>query len=77
MPTRKVYHVTPKPDGGWQVKAENASRASSNNERKADAVDRAKELAKSSELGQVIIHKQNGTIQTEYTYSKDPHPPKG
>lgn len=28
-------------------------------------------------LGQVIIHKQDGTIQTEYTYGDDPSPPAG
>jgi len=77
MSNRKTYHVTPKPEGGWNVKGENASRASSSHDTKADAVDRAKELAKNQDLGQVIIHKKDGTIQTEHTYGKDPYPPKG
>lgn len=25
MPRRKTYHVTPRTDGGWNVKEENAS----------------------------------------------------
>lgn len=41
------------------------------------AVARARELAKKAGLGQVIIHGMNGRIQTEYTYGRDPFPPKG
>ena len=77
MPKRKTYHVTPKPGGGWNVKQERAERASSNHDNKADAVERAKELAKNQTLGQVVIHKKDRTIQTEYTYGKDPYPPEG
>lgn len=77
MASRKTYHVTPAPDGGWRVKAEGASRASSTHEKKADALDSAKDLAKNQPLGQVIVHRGDGKIQTEYTYKKDPYPPKG
>ncbi len=56
MSKRKTYHVTPNADGGWKVKEEKASRASSSHDTKAEAVDRAKELAKNQELGQVVIH---------------------
>lgn len=77
MSNRKTYHVTPKPGGGLNVKQEKAERASSSHATKADAVERAKELAKNQTLGQVVIHKQDGTIQTEHTYGKDPYPPKG
>ena len=31
-------------------------------------MDRAKELAKNQELGQVVIHKKDMTIQTEHTH---------
>lgn len=77
MPSRKKYHVTANGQGGWKVKAEGASRASSSHENKTDAVQKAKELAKSQELGQVVIHKRDGQIQTEHTYGKDPYPPAG
>ncbi len=77
MPKRKTYHVTPRTDGGWNVKKENASRASSSHDTKTEAIARAKELAKKQALGQVIIHKQDGMIQTEHTYGKDPYPPEG
>ena len=77
MEKRKTYHVIPGTDGCWKVKEEKASRASNSQETKAEAVERAKELAKNQGLGQVVIHKQDGTIQTEHTYGKDPYPPKG
>lgn len=59
--------MTPSTDGRWKVKEEKASRASSSHDTKAEAVDRAKELAKNQELGQVVIHKKDMTIQTEHT----------
>lgn len=77
MGKRGVYHVTPNDEGGWDVTKRGAERASSTHETKADAVDRGRELAKNQPLGQLVIHKQNGTIQTEHTYGEDPHPPKG
>ena len=52
MAKRKTYHVTSGPDGGWKVKEEKASRASSSHETKAQAVERAKELAKNQDLCQ-------------------------
>lgn len=77
MSKRTTYHVTPSPDGGWKVKRESAGRASSVHDTKAGAVERAKELAKEQELGQIVIHRQDGKIQTEHTYGQDPYPPEG
>jgi uncharacterized protein YdaT len=77
MSSRKVYHVTPSPRAGWQVKGEQAQRATSTHPTKNEAVVRARELASHRKLAQVIVHKQDGTIQTEYTYGQDPYPPEG
>ena len=74
---RKVYHVTPTGNGDWKVKGQGASRADSIYENKSDAVDRARDLAKSQPLGQLVIHKKDGTFQTEHTYGSDPFPPEG
>ena len=76
MSARKVYHVVPDGDR-WKVELEGAERASATADRKEDAIQRGKELAKSGKLGQIIIHKQDGTIQTEYTYGEDPRRHKG
>jgi len=77
MSDRKIHHVMPGSGGRWQVKGGGAQRATSLHETKAEALTRARELAKSLPLAQVIVHKQDGTIQTEYTYGEDPHPPDG
>lgn len=64
---RKVYHVTTHEEG-WKVQAEGAQRASRVTDTKAEAVEAARELAKNQEPSQVVIHRQDGTIQTHYSY---------
>jgi hemerythrin-like domain-containing protein len=74
---RVVYHVKPSSDGGWQVAKRGAARASSNHERKTEAVARGKELAAKQRLGQLVVHKADGTIQGEFTYGADPRRTRG
>lgn len=62
---------------GWDVKQEGGKRASGNFSTKQEAIQRGKELAKNAPLGQIKIHGQDGKIQTEHTYGKDPYPPMG
>ena len=75
--SRKRVWVSPDGDGGWNVKTQGASRAAANFDDKVDAVDKAKEIAKNASLGQVIIQKRNGEIETEHTYGKDPEKSPG
>jgi len=77
MVKRKAYHATAARQGGWRVKDEGTSRASSSHENKANTVQSARDLAKAQALGQIVILRKGGRIQTEHTYGKDPHPPKG
>jgi hypothetical protein len=75
---RKTYHVTPHPDGGWQVKLAGADRARSKHTTKKEAVAKAKHYCKAIyENSQVIVHKKDGKIETEYTYGDDPRRTKG
>lgn len=76
MSDRKVYHVT-KGDNGWAVKKEGSSRASSIAPTQELAINKARDLAVNSGLGQVKIHGVNGKIREEHTYGDDPYPPKG
>jgi hypothetical protein len=71
MADYKVYHVAPSPDGGWNVEGEQSERASDRFDTKDQAIERGRELAKARN-GQLKIHKQDGTIETEYTYGHDP-----
>ena len=77
MPKREVIHITPDGQGGWNVEREGVHRASRKFDRKQDAVDYGREKSKQAPLGQLVIYKKDGKIQIEYTYGKDPCPPKG
>ncbi|MCH7809332.1 MAG: DUF2188 domain-containing protein [Chloroflexi bacterium] len=68
-PKRITYDVTPYRDK-WRVTKRGASRASGTFERKQDAVSRARHLAKSQTLGQLVIRRQDGVIQTEHKYGR-------
>ena len=72
MPKRKVYHVTHDSGGGWNVQGEGNKTRSGHFDSKDEAIERGKELAKQGTLGQIKIHKKDGTIQTEHTYGEDP-----
>jgi uncharacterized protein YjbJ (UPF0337 family) len=68
MGERKTYVVTTHANGGWKVQVEGASRATSVHKTKGEAVANAKELARSHQPSQLLVYKQNGTVQTEQTY---------
>lgn len=74
MTKRSKVHVVPN-DGGWKVTK--GGKTVSEHRKKEPAVDRGRDEAKESGKSQLIIHKKDGTIQTEHTYGDDPFPPKG
>jgi len=76
MNKRRIYDVSPK-GKQWAVKERDADRAVANFDNKVDAVKRAREIANNLPLAQIVIRKQDGTIQTEHTYGDDPFPPPG
>ncbi|MCA1010231.1 MULTISPECIES: DUF2188 domain-containing protein [Halobacillus] len=61
-------HVVAHEDG-WAVKAEGADQPTKVYENKQDAINRAKEIAQNKGTS-AIIHKQDGTIQNQYSYSE-------
>ena len=76
MSERKVVHVVPDGDN-WAVRSEGAGRAASTHKTQDAAIDAATDIAQNARLGQVVIHRPNGTIREEHTYGQDPYPPKG
>jgi hypothetical protein len=76
MSERAIYDVIPRGER-WAVKGRGAKRAVGVFDDKKDAVRRAKDIAKRWVESQVVIRKQDGTIQTEHTYGTDPFPPRG
>ena len=69
------YHVTPHPNGGWQVRREGAERASSRHDTQAEALDRGRELAKQAR-SELVIHRRDGRIRDSDSYGNDPNPPR-
>jgi len=77
MTKRVQYRVLPTGDGDWKVQKTGGQRASTVVENKSAAIQEASRLAQKAPLGQVVIHKGDGSIQKEYTYGKDPRKTKG
>jgi uncharacterized protein YdaT len=75
MPKRD-YHVVPNSGrGGWDVKREGADRASEHFDRKSDAMERGRELAREHKT-ELVEHGRDGRIQDSDSYGRDPNPPK-
>ncbi len=74
MATRNVYRVVPA-TGKWQIKKDGLIL--SNHVLKSEAIDTGRKLAIANQPSQLVVHKADGTIETEWTYGSDPYPPKG
>lgn len=69
------YHVTPRPDGRWQVIQDNGNRPSSVHDRQSDAIGRGRELAQERGVD-LRIHGRDGKIRDSDSYGNDPNPPR-
>ncbi len=73
---KKDYHVVPNKDrGGWDVKREGADRSSGFHERKSDAMDQGRGLARQHKT-ELVEHGRDGRIQDSDSYGNDPIPPR-
>ena len=72
----KNQHVTPHPDGGWQVIGAGNQRATKITGTQADAIDIARQIARNQE-SELLIHGRNGQIRERDSYGNDTYPPKG
>jgi hypothetical protein len=70
----KNLHVLPR-DGGWAVKPEGGRSASSVHGTQREAIDCAREIAR-SHGGELVIHGRDGRIRDRVSYGADPLPPK-
>ena len=69
-------HVTPHPNGGWQVKGAGNSKATVRTNTQKEAISVARQLSK-NQSSEMIIHRSNGQIREKNSYGNDPFPPKG
>lgn len=73
--SKKGQHVAPRGDG-WSVRRTGASRASGTYETQGEAIQRARDIAR-SEGTELYIHGRDGRIRERNSYGRDPYPPKG
>lgn len=71
---KKNVHVTHREEG-WAVKSENTKRAEGIYDTQADAIERAREIAKNNR-SELVIHDRNNLIRDKDSYGNDPYPPK-
>lgn len=72
----KNQHVTPHPQGGWQVKGANNQRATVRVATQAEGIAVARAIA-INQKSEVVIHRPNGQIRDKNSYGNDPFPPRG
>jgi hypothetical protein len=70
---RTVYHVVPNASAErWVVTIENNDAFREEYETKQEALDAAKNRARSAEPAQVKVHRKDGNMEYESTYGQDP-----
>lgn len=69
-------HIMPHPQGGWQVKAEGATKATIRTKSQAEAYSKGREIA-INQNSELFIHNKHGQIRDRNSYGNDPFPPKG
>jgi uncharacterized protein YdaT len=70
----KNQHVVPH-NGAWGVKGSGNKKVTEVSATQAQAIDRAKSIAK-NQGSEVVIHGKNGQIRDKDSYGNDPNPPK-
>jgi hypothetical protein len=70
--------VVPNKDGGWDVRAPGAKRASAHTDTQKQAQDRARDIVSKAGGGEVTTHGRDGRIRDSDTVKpgNDPHPPR-
>lgn len=72
---RTTYYVSPS-GNEWKVTLEGGHLLGTHKTKEA-AIDDARRWAKANPPSQVMVQKQDGTFQVEWTYGQDPFPPRG
>jgi len=78
MTQKNSRDVVPNPEGGWDVRAPGASRASSHHDTQGDAIDRGREIVRNQGGGELRIHGRDSKIRDSDTIppGNDPNPPR-
>lgn len=71
----KNQHVVPH-EGRWGVRGAGNDQLTSIHDTQAEAIDRAREIAKNQE-SELFIHRPDGRIRGRDSQGNDPYPPEG
>jgi hypothetical protein len=72
----KDQHVTPHPNGGWQVKGAGNVKATKVTNTQKEAIDIARTISE-NQNSELVVHGKNGQIRAKDSHGHDPYPPKG
>lgn len=75
MPKNNQHNVQPHEGGGWEVKRSGADRASRVLPTKEEAIQVGRQIS-INQGTELVIKKQDGTIQKKDSHGNDPNPPK-
>ncbi|MGI1805432.1 DUF2188 domain-containing protein [Exiguobacterium sp. TDN 0502] len=73
---KRNQHVLPHPQGGYQVKADGADRATKRFPTQKEAIAEGRRIAKNQKT-ELVIHNKEGQIREKDSYGHDPFPPRG
>ena len=73
---KKNQHVTPRSNGGWQVKGEGNLIATYVTSTQAEAIEKATEIARNNE-SELFIHGRDGRIRERNSFGNDPSRSRG
>lgn len=78
MGNQNRRHVVPNENGGWDVTAPGAKRASAHADTQKQAQDRARQIVHNAGGGEVVTHGRDGQIRDSDTVApgNDPNPPR-
>lgn len=65
----KIQHVTPHPDGGWQVKGATNQKATLRFDTQEEAIAAARKIA-INQGSHVVIHRPNGQVRGAHSYTE-------
>lgn len=71
MPSRNVYHVVPS-DARWGVRLEGSPGLSYETDDREEAVRRASGYVRQLGAGRIVVHDENGRIETVHTFDQLP-----
>lgn len=72
----KNQHITPRPDGKWQVKGAGNEKPTRVTDTQREAIDIGRDIAINQE-SELLIHGKDGRIRERSSFGNDPYPPKG